>query len=364
MAYTVAEIAAALGAEAFGDLSILIETASEPATAGPADLALAMSPAYAEKLSEGRAQVAVVWAGCDWQALGLKAAIAAPRARLAMSKLTQLLDRPFDIEDGIHPMSVTTGAELGEGVAVGPFATIGKGARIGARSRIGAHVTIAPGAVVGEDCVVLDGARIMRRVTLGDRCIIHPNTVIGSDGFSFVTADVSNVEKARKSLGEAEMAAPVDATQHRIHSLGGVVVGDDVEIGANSAVDAGTIRPTRIGKGCKIDNLVHIAHNVALGRDCVLAAQVGIAGSTTVGDRVVMGGKVGIGDNLTVGNDCVLTGATSVLSSVPAGRVMMGYPATQMTQQVEMYKSLRRLPRALKQISELQKSVSNDGHKD
>jgi len=360
MPHSVQEIATALGAEAFGATEIMIDTAAEPASAGPRDLALAMSPAYGAKLAEGQARAAVVWPGCDWQALGLEAVIIAPRARLAMAKLTQLLDRPFDIADGIHPSAIVEGAEIGADVAISPFAVIGAGAVIGARSRIGAFVSVAPGSVVGEDCVLLDGVRIMRRVTLGDRVIVHPNSVIGSDGFSFVTAEVSNVERARKSLGEAEMEAPVDAVQHRIHSLGGVVIGDDVEIGACTTIDAGTIRPTKVGDGCKIDNLVQIAHNVVLGRDCVMAGQSAVAGSSVIGDRVVMGGKAAVGDNLTVGDDVVLTGATSVLSNVPAGRVMMGYPATQMAQQVEIYKALRRLPRTLKDLANRQKSVSKD----
>ena len=355
MAYTVSEIATALGAEALGDLSLEIDTASEPATAGPRDLALAMSPAYAEKLGQGQAQVAVVWAGCDWQALGLKAAIIAPRARLAMAKLTQMLDRPWDIEDGVHPTAITEGATLGEGVAIGPFVLIGKGAVIGAGTRIAAHVTVAPGAMVGENCVLLDGARVMRRVTLGDRVILHPNAVIGADGFSFVMAEQSNVERARATLGDTEAQIPNDPRQHRIHSLGGVILSDDVEVGVGSTIDAGTIRPTFVGEGSKIDNGCHLGHNVVMGKHCLMAGHAAVAGSTVIGDRVVLGGQTGVGDNLKIGDDVVTSAGTMVLANVPAGRVMMGYPATQMTQQIEIYKSLRRLPRILRDMGNRQK---------
>jgi UDP-3-O-[3-hydroxymyristoyl] glucosamine N-acyltransferase len=174
---------------------------------------------------------------------------------------------------------------------------------------------------------------------------------IGGDGFSFVTAEASNVEKARETLGEGAMTAPADPRWHRIHSLGGVVIGDDVEVGANSCVDAGTIRPTRVGSGTKIDSLVQVGHNVIIGAHCLLCAQAGVAGSTVLGNRVVVGGKAGVADNLKIGDDVVLGGGSVVLSNVPAGRVMMGYPATKMATHIEGYKALRRLPRILRDFA-------------
>lgn len=348
MAHSIAEIAKALNAEAFGATDIIVDGASEPASAGPRDLALAMSPAYGEKLAEGQARAAVVWPGADWEALGLVAAIIAPRARLAMARLTQMLDTPWDIEDGIHATAITDGAEIGEGVAIGPYSIVGKGAKIGAGSRIAAHVVIAPGVVIGEGSVILDGAKIMRRVSIGARAVIHPNAVIGSDGFSWVSADVSNVERARATMGEAEASVPDDPSWHRIHSLGGVEIGDDCEIGVGSTIDAGTIRATKIGNGCKIDNGCHLGHNVTMGDHCLMAGHAAVAGSTVIGDRVVLGGQTGVGDNLKIGDDVVTSAGTIVLANVPSGRVMMGYPATTMTQQVDMYKALRRLPRFLR----------------
>jgi len=174
---------------------------------------------------------------------------------------------------------------------------------------------------------------------------------MGGDGFSFVTAAPSNVEKARETLGEGALEVPEDPTWHRIHSLGGVMIGDDVEVGANACVDAGTIRPTRVGEGTKIDSLVQVGHNVVVGAHCLLCAQAGVAGSTVIGDRVVVGGKAGIADNIKIGDDVVLGGGSVVLSNVPAGRVMMGYPATKMQTHIESYKALRRLPRLLRDLS-------------
>ncbi|MEJ6402038.1 UDP-3-O-(3-hydroxymyristoyl)glucosamine N-acyltransferase [Yoonia sp. 2307UL14-13] len=347
MAHSIKDIAAALGADAYGAIDLPVDGAAEPAVAGPGDLALAMTPAYGDALAKGAARAAVIWPGADWQALGLDAAIIAPRARLAMAGLTQMLDRPLP-SGGVSPhAAIDPTAKLGDGTHVGAFAVIGADAEIGSDCWIGDHVTIAPGVFVGAGSVLHAGVRLQRGVRLGARLILHPNVVIGGDGFSFVTAAPSNVERARETLGAAPIEAAEDPTWHRIHSLGGVEIGDDVEIGANSTVDAGTIRPTRVGQGTKIDNLVQVGHNVVVGDHCLLCAQAGIAGSSVIGDRVVVGGKAGVADNLIVGDDVVLGGGTVVLSNVPKGRVMMGYPATKMQTHVESYKALRRLPRIL-----------------
>ncbi|HVG48679.1 MAG TPA: UDP-3-O-(3-hydroxymyristoyl)glucosamine N-acyltransferase [Rubellimicrobium sp.] len=348
---TIARIAEALGAEAEGDLSIGVRGAAEPAAAGPEDLALALVPSWGEDLGRGRARAAVLWPGADWQALGLRAAVFAPRGRLAMSRLTQLLDEP-PFPAGIHPSSVIDPtARLGDDLGIGPLTVIGAGAEIGSGTRIGPHVTIAPGVRIGPNAVIHPGATLGRRVTLGARVIIQPNAAIGGDGFSFVTREPSYVERVRETLGQGSLAVPDDPSWHRIHSLGGVEIGDDVEVGASSTIDSGTIRPTRIGQGTKIDNGVIIGHNVEIGQHCLLCGRVGIAGSTVVGDRVVLAGGVGLADNLRIGDDAVITAGSGVLSNVPAGRVMMGYPATRMDTQIESYKALRRLPRILRDLA-------------
>ncbi len=350
MAHSVKDIAAAIGAQAVGAVDILVDGVAEPAAAGPRHLALAMTPAYGAALAAGQARAAVVWADADWQALGLEAAIIAPRARLAMAGLTQMMDRPLD-GAGISEFAlVHPSSQIEAGVVIGPFTVIGADAVIGTRTWIADHVSIAAGVHVGIDCQIHAGVRLQRGVKLGARVVLQPNVVIGGDGFSFVTTTPSNVERARETLGNAPLAEPDDPTWHKIHSLGGVAIGDDVEIGANSTVDAGTIRPTRVGSGTKMDNLVQVGHNVVIGTDCLLCAQAGVAGSTVIGDRVVVGGKAGVADNLTVGSDVVLAGGSVVLSNVPAGRVMMGYPATKMQTHIDSYKALRRLPRFLRDL--------------
>lgn len=356
MPYTVAQIAEALGARAEGDTSLTILAAAEPASAGPDQLALAMTPDYGEQLSAGRARAAIVWPGAGWRSLGLEAAIFVPRPRMAMAGVTVLLDRGQWMQGGIHPSAVIDPtAELGDAVSVGPLAVIGAGARIGARSAIGPHCVIGPDATIGQDALLRESVSIGARVTIGDRFIAQPGARIGSDGFSFVTPEVSGVENARKTLGDQG-----DATAQpwlRIHSLGSVEIGDNVEIGANSTIDNGTIRNTVIGSGTKLDNLVHVGHNTRIGRDCLLCGQSGISGSVEIGNSVVLGGQTGVVDNIYIGDQVVAAGGSKILSNVPPGRVIMGYPAVKMEIHTEIYKAQRRLPRLMADLAALKKAV-------
>lgn len=358
MSYTIAEIARALDARAEGDTEQRVERAAEPAMAGPDDLALAMSPAYAEGLAQGQARAAMLWDGADWRALGLKAAIFVARPRLAMAGVTRTFDPGPRIATGIHPTAIVDpSALIGPGAAIGPFVVIGERVEIGPGARIAPHAQIAEGTKIGESALIHAGVRIGASVRIGDRFICQPGAVIGSDGFSFVTPEKSGVEEIRQTLGErSEIRAQ---SWLRIHSVGTVEIGHDVEIGANCTIDRGTIRATRIGDGTKLDNLVHLAHNVEVGRDTLLCGQVGVAGSTRIGDRVVLGGQCGVGDNLFVGNDVIAGGASKMLTNVPAGRVILGYPAVKMDSHIEAQKNIRRLGRLFAQVAELREAVAS-----
>lgn len=359
MAHSVGEIAAALGAQAAGDLGIMISGAAEPAVARADQLALALSPSYGDQVSAGAAVAAMVWTGADWQAMGLRAAIFAPRGRLAMAGLTSLLDPGPQIAEGVHPMAIVDpSASLGEGVRIGPFVVVAAGAVIGPKVQIASHCVIGAGAHIGAGCLILEGVKIGHDVILGDRVICHPGAVIGADGFSFVTPEKSGIEDIRETLGQRAQIRAQAWT--RIHSLGAVTIGDDVEIGANATIDRGTIRSTRVGAGTKIDNLVHIGHNVQVGRDCMLCGQVGIAGSAQIGNRVVLGGQCGVSDNIFVGDDVICGGATKIFTNAPAGRVLLGSPAVKMEIQVEMQKALRRLPRLFKRVAALEGGAESD----
>jgi len=359
--HLVSDIATALGGALHGDGTLWIGRALEPGLAASDDLAVALSPGFVAQLGQGAARAALLAEGTDITGLDLDAAIFVPRGRLAMAKLTQTLDPFGSSQQGQHPTAVVEpGAVIGANVSLGAFVVVAEGAEIGANCVIGSHSSIGKNATIGRDAIIGAGCRIAPNVTIGERVRLHANVVVGGDGFSFVTTEPAHVEVARKTLGEG--AAPVlsDPSWHRIHSLGGVSVGDDVEVGSNSTIDAGTLRPTRIGNGTKIDNLVQVGHNAVVGENCLLCAQVGVAGSAVIGDRSVLGGKSGVADNTTIGCDVVIGGGSVVLSNVPDGRVMLGYPAVKMRNHVESYKALRRLPRLLSRLGG-SKTGSKDG---
>lgn len=366
MDISITELARALDAPMWGDGSIRVTGAGEPHATGAVSegrgpIALAMAPKYADSLTPG--SIALLAEGMDPEALQLRAAIFAPRPRLVMAGLTRAFDPGPDIAPGIHPTAVIDPtATVAEDAAIGPFVVIGPDVHIGPRARIGAHVSIGRGSRLGSDLLLHPGVRIGHGVTAGDRLIVQPGAVVGGDGFSFVTPEESGIEEIRRTLGRR---AQINA-QHwtRIHSIGGVELGNDVEIGANAAIDRGTIRATRVGNGTKIDNLVMIGHNVVIGQDCLLCSQVGIAGSSRVGDRVVLAGQVGVNDNIEIGDDVIAGGASKIFTRVPSGRVVLGNPAVKMETQLEIQKATRRLPRFSQQLSKLQEIVTRLSEKD
>lgn len=356
MSLSLFQIAEATGLELVGDGDLRVDRPMSPQNAGTDDLALAMSETYSDALKSTAARAAVLWSTAELSDFGLKAALLAPRPRVAMAHLTGAFAPELDVDRGIHPSAIVAdSADVGDDAWIGPFVVIGEQARIGRGARIAAHVTIGSDAKIGSDAIIESGARVGARSVLGDRCRIHANAVIGADGFSFEPPERGNVEAA-KQTGSVETAAQTSGFL-RIHSLAGVLLGDDVEIGAATTIDRGTIEPTRIGSGTKIDNQVQVGHNVQIGQTCLICAQVGIAGSTRIGDRVVLGGKTGVGDHVKIGSDVVCAASTMVASNVPHRSVMMGIPAVQRKVATQQIMAMRRLPRALEQIAEMRKKL-------
>jgi UDP-3-O-[3-hydroxymyristoyl] glucosamine N-acyltransferase len=355
--FTIDEIAKALGAQAVGAVTLTVCGIQEPQSARSDQLALAMEPRYGAALAAGQAKAAIVWQGADWQVLGLEAAIFAPRSRYVLSGITHVFENRPDIESGIHPTAVVhPTASLGANPAIGAFVVIGAGAKIGDKARIASHSSIGKDAIIGDNALIYQGVHIGERVQIGDNFIAQPGVIVGVDGFSYVTPKPGAVEEAR-ATGQITSASQTDGFA-RINSLGSVILGNRVEIGANSAVDRGTISNTVIGDGTKLDNLVHIGHNVSVGQNCLLCGQVGIAGSTVIGDRVILGGQVGVADHITIGSDVIAAGKSGISSNVPSGRLMMGNPAMKMDLNIEAYKALRRLPRLVAKVTQLEKMVS------
>ncbi len=357
--YTVKQVAEAIGAEFDGDADCLVSGVAEPATAGSDALALAMEPKYEGDLKSSKARAAVVWPDADWKALGLVAVIYAPRSRYVLSGVNEFFEKKPEIPPGVHPSAIIDPtAVIGPDAAIGPFVTIGARVVIGENARIASHCSIAEDARIGKNPLLYSGVRIGARVRIGDGFICQPNAVIGADGFSYVTPKPGAIEEAKSTGRISELGKTQGFV--RINSLGSVVLGDRVEVGANCTIDRGTIADTEIGDGTKLDNQVQVGHNVKVGQNCLLCGQVGIAGSTVVGDRVVLGGQVGVADHLTIGSDVVVAGKSGISSNVPSGRVMMGNPAMRMELNVEAYKALRRLPRLVAKVAELEKIVSKN----
>jgi len=227
--------------------------------------------------------------------------------------------------------------QLGEGASVGPFAVVGEGATIGERTIVYPHVVIGRQAQIGVDCILHARVSIRERVRIGNRVIIQDGAIIGSDGYGF--------------------AQRPDGTHHKIPQIGGVTVEDDVEIGAQTAIDRPAVGTTRIGAGSKIDNLVQIAHGVTIGRNVLLAAQVGIAGSTTIEDSVTLAGQVGVAGHLTIGKGVIATAQTGIPNSVEAGAFVSGYPAISNRDWLKSSAVFRRLPELKKRLSDLEARI-------
>jgi len=265
--------------------------------------------------------------------------VALPAIRLAnphegLARLLALFHPPFSPPVGLHPTAfVDERAEVDPTASIGPLAVIEAGARIGRGSRIEAQVFIGRGAVIGEDTyihartVVRDGCRV------GDRCILNSGAVIGSDGFGFT---------------------PTAAGHLKVPQVGNVVIGHDVEIGANVTIDRATMEATVIGDGTKIDNLVHIAHNCVIGKHCLIVAQVGLSGSTILEDGVVLAGQVGTAGHCRVGKGATIAARGVVTADVEPKAVMSGFPLKPHLEEKRIMASLTKLPDLLRRVRDLE----------
>ncbi len=296
------------------------------------ELLFAEDAEAAKQAISSSAGAVVVKPGClaEYASATDVAVIEAEQPRLWFARAAKLL-KPAMPTSGVHPSAVIgTNAALGAHVTVGPCAVVGEGARIGAGTRIEAGAVIGDGVSVGEHCRIYPRAVLYPGTTLGDRVMVHSGAVLGADGFGYV----------RDATG-AYTQFPQQGT---------LVLEDDVEIGANSTVDRGALKQTRIGRGTKIDNLVHVGHNCDIGEDVILVALTGISGSSTVGKSAVIAGQVGIGDHVQIGPGVILGGQAGVFSGskvtaegLKPGTVLYGTPARPLRQVLREQAVLARL---------------------
>ena len=332
-ALTAAFIATAVGGTLTGD-----DTASVTAVA-PLDRAQShhvtflASAKYAPLLAVADAGVLLVAPALADTPGRARARVVVANPYEAMLSLLTALYPTARHAPGVHPSAVVgRGATLGDDVSIGPFVVIGEGARIGARVRLHAHVVVGPGVEIGEDSELFDGVTCYAGTSLAARVRVHAGARLGCDGFGYVFRD---------------------GAHEKIPHVGRCLVESDVEIGANSTIDRGSIDDTVIGAGTKIDNLVHIAHNVRIGRHCVIVAQVGISGSVQVEDGAVLAGQVGVSGHLTIGKGARLGAQAGVFGDIPAGETWSGYPARPHRQALRAQAALFRLPSLIRALERL-----------
>jgi UDP-3-O-[3-hydroxymyristoyl] glucosamine N-acyltransferase len=333
-----ADLARVLGLEVEGDSDVLLSGVAPVAEAQPGDLTFLRSPAFAEALAASRASAVVTLPDLD---VGGRPALRSDDPSRDFYRAAALLVPEPRPAAGVHAsVFVAPGATIHETAAIGPGCCVGAGARIGARSVLHGGVVLGDGVRVGEDCELHANVVLRAASVLGDRVTLQPGVVIGGEGFGYV--------------GDGEGGL------RRVHNIGSVSVGDDVEVGANATIDRGTLGDTRIGRGCKIDNLVQIGHNCVLGEHVVVIAQVGIAGSTRIGDRTVIMGQAGLAGHLEIGAGAFIGPMTGVHKNLSPGERVLGAPQRSERAFHKEMAALKRLPELLRRVRRLEASDESE----
>jgi len=336
MRRTAKELAEAIGARLEGDGAAEVSGVAAPERAGTRDLIYVESAKHAQRASASAAACAIAAEGIM---LAGKTVLRSGQPKVAFSQAAELLLGRAPIASGIHPTAIVAPlARVAPGAAIGPYAVIGEDAHIGAGTQIGAHSVIGAGCWIGENCRIHPHATLYGGARLGNRVEIHSGAVIGADGFGY-------------ALGEGKY--------WKFPQAGIVEIGDDVEIGANSTIDRGSLDDTRIAEGAKLDNLVHVGHNCQIGAHTVIAAQAGLSGSCVFGKRVVVGGQAGFGERCKLEDGSVIGGQSGVLGgkTIRSGEAVWGTPARPLRKFKELYAWFARLPELAARIKDLEGKI-------
>ncbi len=339
MKFKAGEIAHYLHGEVIGDQEVTVSTLSKIEEAKAGSLAFLSNPKYEHYLYESEASVILVSKDFTPRS-GFKATlIRVEDSYQAFTALLQLVAEARRSEKkGIEqPSFLHETAEAGEELYFGAFAYAGRNVKIGKRVKIYPQVYIGDQVTIGDDTVIYAGARIYQDTKIGERCIIHSGAVVGSDGFGF--------------------APQSDGSYQKIPQLGNVIVEDDVEIGANTTIDCGTMGPTIIRRGVKLDNLIQIAHNCEVGDHTVMAALTGLAGSSRVGRHCRFGGQVGLAGHLTIGDNVQIGAQSGVVKDIPSNQTVLASPAIEYKQAIRMYTVMRNLPQLRQEVIDLRKEI-------
>jgi len=336
MRLTIADIVQLTQGELIGSGQMEIKGCAGLKEAKEGDVSFLANPKYEPLAKECKASVILVSQGTS---LPGKTVIKVDHPSLAFAKVIDyfLKDSATFIPPGIHPTAVIAkDALIAKDVAIGPYVVIEPKAVIGEGTKIYAHSYIGHETRVGSQCLIYPFVTLREKISIGNRVIVHSGSVIGSDGYGYVT---------------------VDGKHTKIPQIGTVIIEDDVEIGANVTIDRARFDKTIVGEGTKIDNLVHIAHNVSIGKHCLIIAQVGISGSTHIGSHVILAGQVGVVGHLTIGDGAIVAAQSGVSKSIPAGHQVFGSPAQPLRAAFRANAHIQRFDHYVELIQELKKRV-------
>jgi UDP-3-O-[3-hydroxymyristoyl] glucosamine N-acyltransferase len=340
MTKTLCELAGIVQGTLVGDGSVVLRGAARAEDIQVGEITFAVSQKFLAIVEDSPAAAVIIPRELT---SAVKPAIQVDNARLAFAKVLEVFAGSPEYEEGIHPSAVIApDADIEPGVGVGAGSVVEAGARIARGSHVGALSYVGPGVSIGEGTVLHPRVCILRGTCIGRRVILHSGCVIGSDGFGFVKMQ--------------------DGSYYKIPQLGKVVIEDDVEIGANVTIDRATTGETRIGRGTKIDNLVHIAHNVTVGQNVAIVALVGVSGSCNIGSGVTLAGQVGIVDHVSIGDNVVVGAKSGVSKSIPRDTYVWGIPARNHAEQKRITAVMHRLPELAKRVQKLEKRLGEGNH--
>ena len=334
MTRTAKELAEFLGCALEGDGSAPVSGVAAPVSARAADLIYVETPRHLGRAAASGARCVVIAPGL---ALSGKTLLRAANPKLAFARAAAWLLPPAPIAIDVHPTAVIAPtAQLAGGVAVGPYAVIEDGVKIGEGTQIGAFCFIGRGAQLGEGCRLYPQVTLYAGARLANRVILHSGAVIGSDGFGYVAEG---------------------GKRWKFPQVGDVEIGDDVEIGANTTIDRGSLERTEIRAGAKLDNLVHVGHNVHIGENTVIVAQTGISGSAVIGRDVALGGQAGLGEHCEIEDGAVVGGQAGILPGkiIRSGQIVWGTPARPLRKFKEQFAWFGRLPELAERVRKLEK---------
>jgi len=340
--FTAEKIAKYLNCPFEGNGKTIIKGVSSLEKAKKGDLVFSTQRKFRKSLENTRASAAIIPTSETFSRIPV---IKSENPHLSFIKVIELLHHPELPKPGIHPTaSVSPSAKIGSHVSIGAFSCIGDYVEIGSRTIIFPLVTIYPGVTIGQDCIIHSHVSIRSSTEIGKGVVIHNGVTLGSDGFGYVK------EK--------------DGSYMKIPQIGKVIIKDNVEIGANTAVDRAALDSTVIHRGVKIDNLVQIGHNVKIGKNSIIAGQTGISGSVNVGKNVIMGGQVGIADHIEIGDNVIIAAKSGVSGNIPPDVIIAGYPHQDIMTWKKIWASLSQLRPLIKEVKRLKKRLEKIENKE